>query len=109
MARKRGLVRLVAMTGALISAAVFAPGAQGATDTRSFTFSGAEQMFVVPEGVTTLHAVVISADGGSANGGVGGDGTKFTADVQVQSGQVLFLEVGGAGLPSSSSFGGPGF
>ena len=86
-----------------------APGAaQAATETHTFPFTGMEQKLVVPDGVPSVHFVVVGADGGSAAGAVGGDGFGITGDIEVQAGETLYVEVGGKGADASSA-GGTGF
>src|SRR6476646_1503298 len=67
--------------------------------TQVFAAAGAEQIFTVPAGVTTLHVVAIGGRGGAgADGGAaGGLGAVDTSDVPVTTGEVLYIEVGGNG------------
>src|SRR4051794_21854067 len=44
-------------------------------DVRVFTYTGAQQTFTVPAGVTSLHVVAVGGEGGSASGG-GGFGAR---------------------------------
>src|SRR4051794_7305811 len=52
---------------------------------------GGEQSVTVPAGVTGLHVVAV----GGAGSGDGGRGAIVTADLSVQPGQTLYVEVGG--------------
>src|SRR5262249_42775645 len=82
----------IALLGSLLWSGV----AQGATAT--FNFTGAEQTFVVPNGVTAIHVDAVGGRGGMGDGGaVGGFGAHATADLPVTAGQVLFVLVGGNG------------
>jgi len=64
----------------------------------TYTYTGYEQTFPVPAGVTSLHVVAVSAPGGRGNqGGPGGKGTVVTADITATPGQTLYIEVGGKG------------
>jgi hypothetical protein len=81
--------------------------AQAATTT--FSFTGGEQTFVVPQGVTSLNVVAIGGEGGTGasgtggTGGAGGFGARAVADLAVNPGQLLFIEVGGSGNPGGAT------
>lgn len=68
--------------------------AMGATQT--FTFTGSEQTFTVPSGVSTIHVVAVGARGGKS-GEAGGIGARVEGDLAVKPGEVLYVEVGGEG------------
>jgi hypothetical protein len=55
------------------------------TDSITFTFTGAVQPFVVPDGVTTLNVVAIGGRGGDGDGpgGSGGFGALAVAQLAV--------------------------
>jgi hypothetical protein len=72
--------------------------------TQTFTFTGAEQTFAVPAGVSQINVVAIGARGG----GGGGFGARASADIATTPGTTLFVEVGGNGLPSAVFGGGAG-
>jgi hypothetical protein len=59
---------------------------------KTFTFTGSEQTFTVPSGVTVLHVVTIGGRVGKA-GEAGGDAAKVEGDP----GEILYVEVGGDG------------
>lgn len=65
--------------------------------TLTFLYTGGEQTFTVPAGVTSLHVVAIGAAGGDATAAKGGAGAKVVADLGVTPGQTLYIEVGGKG------------
>jgi hypothetical protein len=70
--------------------------------TTTFTYTPAEQQFIVPAGVSTLHVVAVGARGGNGAGpeaGAGGLAAMATADLPVTPGQTLFVLVGGNGNP----------
>ena len=85
--------------------------AQGA----EFGFTGQEQSYVVPPGVTSVS---VDARGAAGDGLSGGSGAQVQASVEVVPGQVLFIEVGGVGVcngagragqsAASSDYGGGG-
>jgi hypothetical protein len=85
--------------GALMLALLLVGGtAQAATTT--FSFTGAEQTFTVPQGVTSLHVVAVGGRGGPGFGPLGGQGAPgvtATADLAVTPGTPLYVEVGGNG------------
>jgi Glycine rich protein len=88
----------------VLATLLWASSAQPATaETRTFGFTGAEQIYDVPASVHAIHVVAIGARGGrgtnsiEAIGGAGGFGARLEADLAVTPGQVLFVEVGGVG------------
>ena len=106
-AARRARAGLAFATAALTLVA-FAPGAQAATTQRLFTYTGGEQMFVVPEGLFSIHAVVIAGSGGDSGppplyttGAQGGNGALVPVDIAVRPGQILYIEVGGNGGDST--------
>ncbi|WP_051470905.1 hypothetical protein [Patulibacter minatonensis] len=99
------------LAAAALAAAVAVPSADAASAT--FTSTGAEQTFVVPEGVTSLHVVAIGGRGGAGARGIvagtlGSAAAQVTSDVLVVPGQQLFVEVGGRGGDGARSTGGAG-
>jgi hypothetical protein len=84
---------------ALALGAVAPPAALAA----SFSFTGKEQEYAVPAGVTRVHVVAVGASGNSVGSGMeisaGGQGAVLTADVPLPSGtSTLYVEVGGNGI-----------
>jgi hypothetical protein len=83
-------------------------------ETFTFGFTGAEQTYNVPAGVHSIHVVAVGAKGGKGSsdtfgffhGGKGAVGERVEADLSVAAGEVLFIEVGGAG--GDASLGGSG-
>ena len=98
-------VALVAAMAALLIA-YYASPAQAAggscsttsgTTTCTFGPTGAEDTFVVPEGVSTIHVVATGAPGAVGNGGdTAGLGAQVSGDLPVAPGQTLYVNVGGA-------------
>jgi putative Ig domain-containing protein len=83
--------------------------------TCTYSYTGTEQTFVVPAGVTSVNVVAIGAAGGNGatpvgggTGGTGGAGEIVSAAVAVQPGTTLYVEVGGAGGNGTTSTGGSG-
>ncbi len=64
--------------------------------TKSFVFTGKEQTFVVPPGVSRLQVVAIGAHGA----GVGGIAAIISGPLTVTPRKTLYVEVGGAGAYS---------
>ncbi|MGB6518159.1 MAG: hypothetical protein WBE79_06610, partial [Candidatus Cybelea sp.] len=82
------------------------PGASGirnvASGSKTFSYTGGEQSFTVPKGVTSIAVVALGAGGGSASGGhergsAGGNGGRVKATLSVTPGEKLTASVGGAG------------
>jgi hypothetical protein len=69
----------------------------------TLSYTGTEQSYVVPSGVTLLSVEAIGAAGGST--GFGGSGLELTAQLPVTPNEVLYAEVGQPG----STTGGAGF
>ncbi len=63
---------------------------------QTFNYTGAEQTFTVPVGVSSVQIVAIGGSGG-ASGVAGGVAANVTADLSVTPGQTLYVEVGGDG------------
>jgi hypothetical protein len=88
----RQVVVLLGCLGASLASAGPAVGEGSITTTRIFGYTGGEQTFVVPEGVTELSVTAYGAQGY-----LGDSGAKASATLKVKPAQQLFVEVGGAG------------
>jgi len=77
----------------------------------TFNFTGAQQSFVVPPDVLSIHIQAWGAQGADANfsSGLGGLGGFAEGDLAVVPGQTLEIFVGGKGAAVADSFGGGGF
>ena len=65
---------------------------------QTFVFVGSPQMYVVPDGVTSINVTLNGAQGTPpTGGGTGGLGGRVTATISVTPGEVLQLMVGGQG------------
>ncbi len=64
--------------------------------TQTFTFTGSEQTFTVPAGVSSIHVNAIGGRGGKS-GAAGGAAAEVQGDLSVKPGEVLYVEVGGEG------------
>ena len=77
--------------------------------TVTFTFTGAQESWTVPAGVTSIHAVVVGARGaGFGPGTFGGFGHRAETDVTVVPGQTIYVAVGGPGATGGLTAGGAG-
>jgi hypothetical protein len=76
----------------------------------TFGFTGSEQDWVVPAGVTSISVVVAGAQGGRdvVNDTPGGQGGTTTADLPVTPGESLAIFVGGKGGDAYQGSGGSG-
>ena len=91
---------------ALLGVASFwAYGTAGAwASTVTFEYTGGEQTFTVPAGVTKVHMVAAGGAGGLAWRGQNLTfGATVTADLPVTPGQVLYVEVAGGGKNAQRS------
>ncbi|MEU6972418.1 glycine-rich protein [Kitasatospora aureofaciens] len=110
--------RVLAVAAGVFGAAALAPVAlsvparaqgtctvSGPTTTCTFAFTGAEQTFTVPSGVTQVDVTAIGAAGGlsGVNTTPGGRGAQVSGTLTgLSGGQTLYVEVGGVPtLPSS--------
>ncbi len=89
----------VALAAAL--ATLLACAAPAAADTATFNFTGAEQSFTVPAGVSSVDVIAIGGHGADRLGVSGGRGASVSGTVAVLPGQVLFVEVGGSGADAT--------
>ena len=71
----------------------------------NFTYTGADQTFVVPSGATTLQITMGGAGGGkNIYGHQGGKGGLVSGTLAVTSGETLTIVVGGAGVTASTAY-----
>ena len=91
-----------ASSGPAISQLVFQTVPLSATSFNSnFTYTGSDQTFTVPTGVTSIQVTMWGAGGGGSIGR-GGAGAYIKGTLSVTAGQVLRLIVGQGGLRSSA-------
>ena len=78
------------------------PGTESGSQT--FSYTGAQQTFTVPSGVTSIEIKAYGAEGGShpSNGSDGGLGGYAIGNLSVTAGNTLYIYVGGEGVYSSS-------
>jgi Glycine rich protein len=101
-------LKLAPALGALALSLIFAASAQATTQT--FDYTGGEQTFTVPRGVYRLQIQASGGSGGLARvfpgetfGASAGDGAAVYGELEVQPGELLYVEVGGNGAPGSST------
>src|SRR5204863_294023 len=79
-------------------AALVGNAGSAAASTSTFTYTGSEQTFVVPAGVSSVHVVATGGHGESVSGGgAGGAAATVTGDLAVTPAETLYVEVGGVG------------
>lgn len=85
-----------AIGGAAALSLSMASTSSAAETTQTFSYTGAEQTFTVPAGVSSVHVTAIGGSGGKA-GAQGGQAAEVEGDLGVKPGQTLYVEVGGDG------------
>jgi hypothetical protein len=85
-----------ALLAAVCAAGLLAGAGSALAEEAKFTFTGAEQEFKVPTGVTSVEVTAVGDEGGTAvNAAPGGVGAIVTGKLSVKPEQVLYVEVGG--------------
>jgi len=74
----------------------------------TFTYSGNQQSFVVPQCVSSLNITAYGAQGGSGNDGPGGYGGSATGNLTVTPGTTIYLYIGGQPVNSNGGYNGGG-
>jgi len=85
-----------------VSSVSTTPGSQ------SFNFTGAQQTWTVPAGVTSITVDAQGAQGGTSSYGTGGNGGRVQATISVSPGQTVYVNVGGQGSMSVGGWNGGG-
>ena len=91
--------------GVALAAAWPAAAPAGAVTSAKFLYTGAQQQFVVPAGVTSVRVLAVGGRGGNGlapGGGLGGAPAEVSGELEVIPGQTLYVEVGGVGIEASS-------
>jgi hypothetical protein len=70
-----------------------------------FAYTGTEQSWVVPAGLTSIHVVLVGGKGGSNATGeaAGGKAGEVSGDLAVNPADTIYIEVGGSGLNGSAN------
>ena len=96
MRRVLAVIGATGLATAALAAAGSGAGAQAVEE--PFSYAGASEEFVVPEGVCSITVEAIGATGGTGNNeATGGLGGSATVQVAVTPGEQLTVVVGGAG------------
>jgi hypothetical protein len=78
------------------------------TGTNIFTYTGSDQSYTVPTGITSITVTMWGAGGGSAGGAGGGPGAFVSGTLNVTAGQTLKVIVGQGGPTTDGTFYGGG-
>jgi hypothetical protein len=81
-------------------------GSPGGIGTQTFSFTGANQTWTVPVGVTSITLDARGAQGGTVANGQGGNGGRLQGTLAVTPGQVLNVFVGGTTTTLTGGFNG---
>jgi hypothetical protein len=92
------------MLGVMVGV-LFAGAATAQAATQTFNYTGGEQTFTVPAGVTSVEVTAIGGHGGSAAAS-GGAAAQVTGTLSVTPGETLYVEVGGNGANGNPNGGG---
>ena len=118
-----GAAALAAATALVAGAHTAAPQTETTSGSQTFEYTGVEQSFTVPAGVTQITVQASGAQGGDGGtpddlvplggsdepqGGLGGPGSTATATLAVTPGEQLRVIAGGAGVPADFQDGGAG-
>ena len=96
-------------TGALAAGTtIYAVQASINSGSQTFNFTGAQQTWTVPAGVTSVNVNVQGAQGGNTSWGTAGLGGRVQATVPVTPGQTIIINVGGQGTTSTAGWNGGG-
>ena len=104
MLRRTLLLVLVPLGLGLPSGASASAGARAAVPASAdFRYTGKEQTFVVPRGVSSVEVVALGAAGGTARGVPGSGAARvYGTRIGVHPGETLYIEVGGKGQDSDA-------
>jgi hypothetical protein len=100
LARVAALSVLCALVAVLLARASAAHAA-----THAVSYTGGEQTFAVPAGVTSVEVTAVGGHGGSAAAS-GGAAAQVTGKLSVTPGETLYVEVGGDGQDGNPKGGG---
>jgi hypothetical protein len=92
---RSAILRVVAVAGLSLATSVASAGA--VTVSQTFTYTGSEQIYTVPAGVSSVQILAVGGRGGNANGPLGGAAEQVSGQLSVAPGETLYVEVGGSG------------
>ena len=78
------------------------------TGTQSFSYSGGQQTYTVPNGVSQIAFAVLGAQGGTSGANNGGLGGYSTGSLTVTPGQLFYIYIGGQPGSNTGGFNGGG-
>jgi len=85
-----------ALAAVVCAVGLLAGAGSALAETKTFTYTGNEQEFKVPAGVTSIEVMAVGSEGGTATGAAqGGLGAVVNGKLTVKPEQVLYVEVGG--------------
>lgn len=105
MIKGRCLPVLAAALGAL---AVLPGTASAGVASQTFSYTGRQQVFTVPSGVSAVSVTAIGSAGAPSGGVAGGEADEVTGTIAVAPGSTLYVEVGGVGCNGGGAAGGSG-
>lgn len=104
-----GTTRSVAMMGGSIPGGENTGGGGGTGATVTFDYTGSQQTWTVPAGVTSIEIEAWGAQGGSTSGssypGTGALGGYSKGTLSVTPGETLYVYVGGQGTSTTTKYG----
>ena len=71
-------------------------------DTETFSYTGTQQTWTVPNGVTSITVDAYGAGGGNSSGNSGGNGARVQTTLTVTPGDVLYIYVGETGTDAAN-------
>lgn len=80
----------------------YAESKTGVAVNETFNYTGGQQTWVVPAGVTSVVVETWGAEGGAAQSGIGGKGAYAKGLLSVTPGQTLYIYVGGKGTAADA-------
>jgi len=114
-ARRRLVLSLAAAVAVALASLLGSSSALAAGKiTKTFHYTGEEQTFTVPAGVSGVEVLAVGGSGGSAETIAGGLAAKASGSLTVKAGETLYVEVGGKGAtfpivaPAAGGFNGGG-
>lgn len=103
------VITVTAVAAASVLVPIGYPSPASSVSSQTFTYVGAPQIYVVPDGVTSIDVTLKGAQGLSVSGGGnGGEGATVTATISVSPGEVLQVNVGGQGQSNAAAYNGGG-
>ena len=102
------VVALLSAMLSMVAVVVTAASPAGAMTPATFSYTGSQQMWTVPSGITSVQVTALGAVGGTGSAQAGGFGGEEVAVVPVTSGETLYVYVGGTGGQPAGGFNGGG-